>query len=133
LSRCKHCQILFLTDPRNAGRTDLGCPFGCSEAHRKKESTKRSVDYNRSRVGKIKKKQINAQRSEKVEIKKETKDQFNLKDFIDIKILIYLQSLISQIEGHAFSILDIILMVRKILRQHSMYKGKNTIYKRPYD
>ena len=35
LTRCRHCRIFFLTDPRNAGRRDLGCPFGCREAHRK--------------------------------------------------------------------------------------------------
>ena len=45
LSRCRHCGIFFLTHPRNAGRWDLGCPFGCREAHRRKESIRRSTDY----------------------------------------------------------------------------------------
>lgn len=51
LTRCRHGRIFFLTHPRNAGRKDLGCPFGCRQAHRKRESTKRSVAYYRGEVG----------------------------------------------------------------------------------
>jgi hypothetical protein len=32
--RCRHCHIFFLTDPRNRGRRDLTCPFGCRRVHR---------------------------------------------------------------------------------------------------
>ena len=53
LSRCRHCRIFFLTDPRNRGRKDLGCPFGCSDAYRRQQSTKRSVEYYRGEHGKI--------------------------------------------------------------------------------
>ncbi len=49
LKRCRHCRIFFFTDPRNAGRkdmrdvgrNDLGCLFGCREAHRKQQSSRR--------------------------------------------------------------------------------------------
>jgi len=49
-----HCWIFFITDPRNAGREDLGCPFGCAEIHCRKSSNKRSAEYNASAVGKRK-------------------------------------------------------------------------------
>jgi hypothetical protein len=62
LTRCKHCRILFITDPRNRERSDLGCPFGCQEAHRKKRSTERSTAYNRTQSGKQKKKSRNQKR-----------------------------------------------------------------------
>jgi len=62
LARCRHCGIFFLTDPRNAGRQDLGCPFGCSRAHRQQQSTRRSVAYYREPEGKIKKQALNARR-----------------------------------------------------------------------
>ena len=52
LTRCRHCRIFFLTHPRNAGRIDLGCPFGCQEGHRKRGSTERSVEYYRTAEGK---------------------------------------------------------------------------------
>lgn len=45
LARCRHCGIYFPTHRRNAGRRDLGCLFGCREAHRRKASTQRSVAY----------------------------------------------------------------------------------------
>ena len=51
LARCRHCGIFFLTHTRNAGRQDLGYPFGCREAHRKSQSTRRSVDYYRQPEG----------------------------------------------------------------------------------
>jgi hypothetical protein len=62
LARCRHCGIFFLTDVRNAGRKDLGCPFGCRQAHRKTQSTCRSVDYYRQVEGKAKKRDLNARR-----------------------------------------------------------------------
>ena len=59
---CRHCGIAFFTDPRNAGRRDLGCPFGCAEAHRKRESTRRSVAYYREKEGREKKRRLNQRR-----------------------------------------------------------------------
>ena len=50
VTRCRHCRIFFISDPRNAGRTDLGCPFGCSAAHRRESSTRRSVAYYQAAV-----------------------------------------------------------------------------------
>ena len=47
LKRCRCCGIFFLTHPRNAGRQNLRCPFGCREVHRKRESTRRSVAFYR--------------------------------------------------------------------------------------
>lgn len=61
-ARCRHCGIFFLTHARNAGRKDLGCPFGCREAHRKSQSTRRSIDYYRQPEGKTKKRDLNARR-----------------------------------------------------------------------
>ena len=47
LKRCRHCRIFLLTDPRNAGRDDLRCGFGCREAHRRENNTRRSVAFYR--------------------------------------------------------------------------------------
>jgi hypothetical protein len=65
LSRCRHCGIFFLTDPRNAGRCDLGCPFGCSQAHRRRESIRRSTDYYRGEEGRKYKRRQNQRQQEK--------------------------------------------------------------------
>jgi hypothetical protein len=62
LVRCKHCKIFFLTHPRNHGRTNLRCPFGCRETHSNIESARRSADYYRTKKGKDKKEALNAKR-----------------------------------------------------------------------
>jgi hypothetical protein len=59
LTRCRHCRIFFLTHPRNGGRQDLGCPFGCRQAGRKQQSARRSLDYYRTPNGKTKKADLN--------------------------------------------------------------------------
>jgi hypothetical protein len=62
LVRCGHCGIFFLTDPSNGGRKNLGCPFGCREAHRRRQSTIRSVAYYQDPRGKGKKRDLNQKR-----------------------------------------------------------------------
>src|SRR5208337_3183879 len=65
LTRCRHCRIFFLTHPRNAGRQDLRCPFGCREAHRKQASGQRSAAYYGGPKGKRKKSDLNQRRPRK--------------------------------------------------------------------
>lgn len=62
---CRHCGIRFLTHPRNAGRRDLRCPFGCREHHRRQCSCQRSTAYYRTNAGKAKKKRLNNHRQGK--------------------------------------------------------------------
>jgi hypothetical protein len=65
LTRCGHCRIFFLTHPRNAGRHDLRCPFGCREAHRKQASAQRSAAYYGDAEGKRIKSKLNERRPRK--------------------------------------------------------------------
>ena len=62
LTRCRHCRIYFLTHPRNAGRRDLRCPVGCREAHRKRQSTQRSVAYYQGEDGRKYRREQNGNR-----------------------------------------------------------------------
>ena len=59
---CAECEIRFLTHPRNAGRQNLRCPFGCRRHHRQQSSCQRSTAYYRTAAGKVKKKWLNARR-----------------------------------------------------------------------
>lgn len=63
LTRCRRCRIFFLAHACNAGRHDLRCPFGCQEAHWRRESTQRSVAYYRDEIGRVKKQIQNGKRS----------------------------------------------------------------------
>lgn len=56
---CCHCGIRFLTHPRNAGRQDLRCPFGCRTHHRRQQANARSRKYNQTPHGRANKKQLN--------------------------------------------------------------------------
>ncbi len=60
---CHRCKIRFLTHPRNAGREDLYCEFGCRELHRRELANARSKKYYQTDQGWWKKKLLNGKRS----------------------------------------------------------------------
>lgn len=62
VANCTDCGIRFLTHPRNVGRRDLRCPFGCREHHRQRQSCRRSTAYYQTAAGKAKKKRLNGRR-----------------------------------------------------------------------
>lgn len=72
---CKQCGIRFLTHPRNAGRRDLRCPFGCRQRHRRARSCQRSSAYYRTPEGRRKKKLLNARRQRKAACSVDTSPQ----------------------------------------------------------
>jgi hypothetical protein len=59
---CRHCGIRFLTHPRNAGRTNLRCPFGCRQHHRRQGAQQRCAAYRQTPDGKRLKKLLNGRR-----------------------------------------------------------------------
>jgi hypothetical protein len=140
LTRCKHCRIFFLTHPRNAGRNDLRCPFGCRQAHRKESSNKRSSEYYQSEEGKKKKKAHNRRRRlqvepDQVEPDNGSDDLINdestgqQEEVVRDKVtLSYIQMLVSLIEGHLVSLDEVLKMVHKIMRQHSIGKRRRFVY-----
>jgi hypothetical protein len=135
LKRCRHCRIFFLTHPRNAVRNDLRCPFGCRQAHRKEDARRRCDEYYRSSAGKIKKRLLNARRSERnltVNAPKESKEDSPapgaLEIALDMQIIIHIRTVTSLIEERIVPLEDILCMIRRILRQLSIEKGKKMVY-----
>ena len=126
LKRCIHCQILFLTDPRNRGRNDLGCPFGCRQAHRKAGSNERSTRYYQTDEGKLKKKQLNDRRGHRAGTKKEHAGADAHE--IDPAMLCHIQMVVSLIERRTVARIEIV----ELLRQHSMDFDKKPMYKCAY-
>ncbi len=59
---CHCCGIRFLTHPRNAGREDLHCEFGCREYQRRKLANARSQKHYQTDQGWWKKKLLNRKR-----------------------------------------------------------------------
>ena len=127
LARCRHCRIFFLTHPCNAGRKDLGCPFGCRSAHRKRQSTVRSVAYYRDALGKSKKRALNARRRrpkadgdrpDSVPVPEKSSLRWNL------LMLEYVRMVVSLIEARSVSQTEILQMLSRVLRQHTMVRRR---------
>jgi len=129
LSRCRHCRIFFLADPCNAGRRDLGCPFGCREAHRKGQSTRRSVAYYRDPVGKRKKSALNQRRAKPSapEPQPAAPDASVCQPGSaqwDEAMVEYVRMVSSWIEGRRVSRNEILEMLARVLRQRTMCRRR---------
>jgi len=120
LTRCRHCRIFFLCDPRNAGRDDLGCPFGCREAHRRRQSTQRSAAYYRTESGRIKKRIQNEKRQNGCRVGPVAAAA----ELCPAVMVAYLQMLIGLIEGRRVSRGEILELVARVLRQRSMARRR---------
>lgn len=131
LTRCRHCRIFMFTHPRNAGRHDLRCAFGCREAHRKQESTRRSGAYYRDPSGRKKKAALNSRRrspatsqagSERVDSSNRAPSQWS-------ELMVqYVRLVCSLIEGRRVSRSEVLEMLRKVLRQHSIGRRSKIDY-----
>ena len=126
LTRCSYCRIFFLTHPCNAGRSDLRCPFGCQETHRKQNSTQRSVEYYGTEEGKIKKKIQNDKRRKNQAIHTDNPPEDAQRDLVldgyrfDAGMAIYVRMVTSLIEGRRVSLGEILKMLVRAMRQHSI-------------
>ena len=122
LARCWHCRIFLLTDRRNVGREDLGCPFGCRREHRRRESTRRSVAYYREPEGKVKKQALNARRRSRGR-KASPKPVTPAPPWLRA-ILAYLCVLVGLIEGRPVQRWEVIAMLERTRRQHRMVRTR---------
>jgi hypothetical protein len=124
LTRCRHCRIYFLTHARNAGRQDLGCPFGCRESHRKGQSTRRSVAYYREPEGKAKKRALNARRR-KTPLPPPPRALAAAPPLPWPRgIVEYVRVVVGLIEGRKVLLSEIVEMLQRTLRQHRMVRRR---------
>ena len=134
VTRCRHCRIFFVTHPRNAGRRDLGCPFGCRETHRKRRSTQRTVEYYGTKEGKTKKKIQNGKRSHG-EARADHHPQLRStpqleRDGVrlDAATVRYVRMVTSLIEERQVSEDEIVEMLVRVMRQHSIARRRRMDY-----
>jgi len=123
LARCRHCRIFFIADPQNAGRKDLGCPFGCADFHRRRRSTERSIRYNGSPVGKLKRRQRRGERKLGAD-----RSLAGPKHLIPPGIVTYIRMVISLLEGRHVHRVEILEMLARTRRQHSFAREKRIDY-----
>jgi hypothetical protein len=127
LRRCRHCRIFFLTHPRNAGRHDLRCPFGCREAHRTRRSTERSVAYYATAEGKAKKKMQNGKRV-RGGVRAEANPPVPEVPEFPAGLVGYVAMVASLIEGRRVSEAEMLQRLVRALRQHSMARRRRMDY-----
>jgi len=133
VTRCRHCGIFFLTHVRNAGRRDLGCPFGCRAAHRKRCSTQRSVEYYSTEEGKTKKKLQNGKRRQGPARADHPGQRggppLEREGFrFDTLMVGYVRMVTSRIEERRVSEEEIVEMLVRTMRQHSMARRRRMDY-----
>lgn len=113
----------------------MRCPFGCSQAHRKGESKRRTLAYYQSISGRDRKKYLNAQRSEKkrpvdsndTSVDEKTNHE-ETEILLDKATLVYIKGVTSLIEGRCVGIDEILVMLNNKMRQRSIDKQKRFIY-----
>jgi hypothetical protein len=116
LVRCRDCRIFFPTHPRNAGRRDLRCPFGCRRAHQKRSSTQRSVGYYRTKEGRFKKRMQNGRRKRQgMAARKEGQTHRAALPAVgyDAAILDHVRVVMSLIEGRKVSRQEVVEMLER--------------------
>ena len=129
-TRCRQCRIFFLTHPRNAGRHDLRCPFGCREAHRKQASAQRSAAYYREPKGQRKKSDLNQRRPRKYCPPKpaptppKTRPPRPRRARWNLRLVEYVRMVASLIEGRRISRRQVLRMLARKLRQHTMSRRR---------
>lgn len=138
LRRCRHCRIFFLTHPRNAGRRDLGCPFGCKQAHRRRESIRRSTAYYQDQQGREYKRRQNQRQRGQVQIEDDQKpppcapaDSACPAEVVqalpaakDLELVQQVRVVVSLIEERPVSLAEIWQMLLRGLRQRSMSRRR---------
>lgn len=135
LVRCRHCRILFLTDPRNAGRRDLGCPFGCADALRRQSGTARSKAYYRTPKGRESKRARNEERNRRKDagdlppLREEEDRTVEAGDpVLDAGIVGHVRVVVSLVEGFAVTQGEVVAMLREVWRQRRMVRGRRVDY-----
>ena len=135
LCRCRQCRIFFLTHPRNAGRQDLRCPFGCRAAHRRRSSHERSREYYQSEVGRVKKRALNGKRGggnepanprRRAAARPQTVEREGMR--FDADIVGYVRMVVSLIEGRHVSERETRKMLVRAVRQHRMARRRRIEY-----
>lgn len=128
LTRCRECRIFFPTHPRNAGRCDLRCPFGCRHAHQKRSSTQRSVMYYRTKEGRFKKSMHNGKRKRR-ESSEPSRPGAQAVGY-DAAMVEHVRMVTSLFEGRKVSRREVLEMLeREKKRQQGIGGGEKTEYR----
>jgi len=141
-TRCPDCGIFFLTHPCNFHqRGQIRCPFGCRAEHRRREAIARSQGYYGGELGKEIKKKLNQRRCRlpakaagqgrmptRPASRRRAKRRRTAAKVRCAKpspaMLQHVRMVIRLIEGRRVSRRQVLLLLAKILRQHTLTRRK---------
>jgi hypothetical protein len=129
LRRCWHCRIFFIAAACNAGRKG-GCPFGCAAAHRRREWRRTSREYYQSKEGKRKKSGHNQRRKTRIAASPVVPEPLAPPAALDSSAKVapllveYVRRVVSAIEERRVSREEILAMLAKEKRQHSIVRQR---------
>lgn len=127
LKRCRHCGILFFTDPRNAAREDLRCGFGCREAHRRACSAQRTAEFYREFP---EKKRCQNRKRYLRSLPPRQDGAAEPRGACPAPIVRHVRVIVSMIEGRQVGVAEIIALLSKKGRQHRMARRRRGAYGR---
>lgn len=132
MKRCRHCGIFFFTDRSNIQRDDLGCPFGCRDAHRKKEAAERCAQYRHTDKGRERKRKLNRKRyligSAKNNVEKQEAETSLREEPGTESIIRYVRMVTSLVEGRWVSLKEVEKMLHRISSQHPLTHRRRMDY-----
>jgi hypothetical protein len=140
-TRCPHCGIFFLIHPCNWKQRGLiRCPFGCRQEHRRRAAIRRSSAYYSDPEGKKRKKNINQRRcrlsvgqsdpgaATRRLTRPRPRGPKAVPKICSVRpspvILQHVRMVVRLIEGRPVSRRQVLLMLAKILRQHTLTHRK---------
>ena len=134
LVRCAECGIHFFTDVRNAGRTDLRCPFGCRRERRRQLGAMRSFRHYRRKHGRELKTALNGKRRraarQPIALEAPPEPPRRPED-LGPDMIAYIQLLTGIIERRAVSRAEAMALIAWVLRQRSFGERRRTGYGAP--
>jgi hypothetical protein len=122
LTRCADCKIRFLTHPRNAGRLDIRCPFGCRAEHCRREANRRSDRYLATEYGCLQKAERNRQRAKRtaVPVRAEPPPEPQRPEDLGPDMITHIRVVTSIIERRQVSHQETIELIEWVLSQRRM-------------
>jgi hypothetical protein len=123
----------FFTDPRNAGRDDLRCPFGCRAEHRRRQTNVRSDTYLSTEYGRRQKAERNRRRRKRVADPghAEPPPEPETPEDLGPDMIAYIQMVMSIIERRRVSRDETIDLIKWVLSQRHMGSRRRGGYGAP--
>ena len=129
----------------------MRCPFGCRQQHRRRRSSQRSTAYYQTAIGKVKKKRLNARRQggqvlppaqpQGTPPDEHTSDPWPVTAGLQLEeavlgesslasspMLPYVRMVVSLIEGVELSRHEVLGLLQRTMRQHSIGAGSRSDY-----